>query len=165
MLFTGRKFDTIPSHIDTVSPLYREIIERAKTEKAYEGYLLGVTDATHSLTAPSKIAWQAEVNRFDAPSEQNQQEAYGAVVYPDRIAVPFALSLENLKSGRLEEWCTTLSERRIDDSSASGRLDTSKPEAIDVFVCVSHVFLTKVVAGSSVKLSISDTRRPRLPMR
>lgn len=137
MLFTGRPYDTLPSHIDAVSPLYKAILERAKAAtNPLSSYALAVTDSSHPSTSKPSTTWHQNANRFDQPTPD--QEAYGAVIYPDRISLPFAVTQASIASGKLEDFHSSLQKSLINEDLDV--LGTAKAvKEIDVFVCVSTV--------------------------
>lgn len=138
MLFTGRSFDTIPSHIDTVSPLYRRIVARMKDpESPLSRYALAVTDSSALKTEKSALAWQQEANRFDLPDRSERgDEAYGGVIYPDGVEIPFALTEDAVATKQLDNFCGTLSSPAGLHNPGLGAPRFAANGEIDVFVCV-----------------------------
>lgn len=137
VLFTGRPYDTLPSHIDAVSPLYKAITDRLKDATSpLATYALAVTDSSHPLTSKTITPWEKNANRFDI-KPLTQDEAYGAVIYPDRISVPFALTRDGVTDQQLDEFCKTLPPAGILESGDADSLQPRDNNSIDVFVCVS----------------------------
>lgn len=169
VLFTGRKYETIPSHINTVSPLYRAICDLFKDEKSsLKDYAIAVTDSSHPLTrAQPERQWSAETNRFDVQTDdtdgKKEQEEYGAVIYPDNIEVPFSLSLESM--AELEQFCAALPVKALD--TPDDRPNGHARDHIDVFVCVRTRPRTAsfcVILADGNLCPSSDTRGQGLPV-
>lgn len=150
VLFSGRKYDTLPSHINTVSPLYEQIVARMQdAESPLSEYALAVTDSSHAKTSPPKKQWDGQANRFDKPesSSDAEEEAYGAVVYPDRKSPPFPITIDNVKSGKLDRFLGELPAKKIiekledvDKLRLAKEMSSPSVPEIDVFVCVSHAW-------------------------
>jgi hypothetical protein len=106
-------------------------------ESPLSRYALAVTDSSASRTEKSVLAWQQEANRFDAPAQPERgDEAYGGVIYPDRVEIPFALTDDAVAAKQLDDFCSTLCSP---EKAQTTRLDAPRfaaDGAIDVFVCV-----------------------------
>ena len=140
MLFTGRQYDTLPSHIESASPVYKAISTRiSDRNSSLNGYALAVTDSLHEFTKTPRVPWNGDVSRFDEPPAEHEAEEYGAVVYPDRLEVPFGVSSESLESGQLERFCASLPQCSISSNDAESQLKMSAGSVananIDLFVC------------------------------
>lgn len=98
-------------------------------------YALAVTDSTHPLTGKNLTPWDKDANRFD-PKTSVPDEEYGAVVYPDRISLPFALTEERIANEQLETFCKSLPAAGIAENEASVDRRSSTTQNIDVFICV-----------------------------
>ena len=136
VLFTGRPYNTLPSHIESVSPLYKAILKQG-TE--LQDYALAITDSTHISTQGTQISWRGDTSRFEKPSEDQNAEAYGAVIYPDRIEVPFAITMATVANGKLREFCKSLSVAPIRDNFQESmfipEVSPVKSHDVDIFIC------------------------------
>jgi hypothetical protein len=138
VIFSGRKYETLPSHINAVSPLYEDIVARMQdTASPLSKYALAVTDASHPSTVPPKKQWDGNANRFDKPDHNAEEESYGAVVYPDRKEVPFPLTQETVNKRLLDGFLQGLPSQEISDEVNKVALASKRSPDIDVFVCVS----------------------------
>lgn len=143
VIFSGRKYDTLPSHINTTSRLYEQIVERMQdAESPLSKMALAVTDASHPCTSPPEKKWNGKANRFDEPERgpDAEDESYGAVVYPDRVSLPFPITQESVENRILEGFLHGLPSRsiaeKIEDKTTTELVTRTSPE-IDVYVCVS----------------------------
>lgn len=98
-------------------------------------YALAVTDSTHPLTGKNLTPWDKDANRF-SPKPAKQDELYGAIVYPDRISLPFALTEKSIANEQLEAFCKSLPAAGMAENEASVDRRPSTTQNIDVFVCV-----------------------------
>lgn len=151
VLFTGRNYDTIPSHINAVSPLYEQLVAKMQDAASpLNSYALAVTDATHRHTQVSEEdQWDVNANRFDKPAyDTSAKEAYGAVVYPDRREVPFPITDEAIRSNSLDKFLSSLDDNVGEGQAAefSEESHVDKADDIDVFVCVSIAILFRIRA-------------------
>jgi hypothetical protein len=157
VLFTGRRYETIPSHINVVSPLYEDIVARMQDAKSpLSKYALAVTDSKHTHTKPAFKEWNGQANQFDKPDRSNdaEEEAYGAVVYPDRQSLPFPITEESIRSRKLDDYLNTLPPFEVAETPG---LSVYKP-----LMSPSHI---PDGAGEMLKLSIcTDPWRARLPL-
>lgn len=103
-------------------------------------YALAVTDSSHPCTSPPEKEWNGQANRFDEPERNSEEhESYGAVVYPDRIPLPFPITQDTVQARMLDGFLHGLPSRTILeelDESTKAELVTRKSPDIDVFVCV-----------------------------
>lgn len=103
-------------------------------------YALAVTDSSHPYTSPPEKEWNGQANRFDEPDRNSEEhESYGAVVYPDRIPLPFPITQETVNTRMLDGFLHGLPSRTILEElheSTKMELVTRKSPEIDVFVCV-----------------------------
>ncbi|KAK9899800.1 hypothetical protein P389DRAFT_4199 [Cystobasidium minutum MCA 4210] len=141
VIFSGRKYDTLPSHINTTSRLYEQIVERMQdAESPLSKMALAVTDASHPCTSPPEKKWNGKANRFDEPERgpDAEDESYGAVVYPDRVSLPFPITQESVENRILEGFLHGLPSRsiaeKIEDKTTTELVTRTSPE-IDVYVC------------------------------
>ncbi|KAL7009310.1 hypothetical protein EMMF5_000940 [Cystobasidiomycetes sp. EMM_F5] len=139
VLFTGRKYDSIPSHVDSVSPIYRQLAERIKDPNSpLRSYALALTDSSAKHTTPATQQWNPATIRFEKPSTKgdSQREQYGIVIYPDRLQVPFEVTEESISTGQLEDFCHTIPPRQISNSTKdkTEQAETLRQD-LDIFVC------------------------------
>lgn len=113
-------------------------------ESPLSKYALAVTDASHPATSPPEKQWDGQADSLDKPDRSSleaEEESYGAVVYPDRKAVPFSITQETVNMRMLDGFLHGLPPQDILESmSESMGLDVTSqrvPET-DVFVCVSR---------------------------
>ena len=98
-------------------------------------YALAVTDSTHPLTGKNLTPWDKDANRFD-PKTSVPDEEYGAVVYPDRISLPFALTEESIANEQLDQFCSSLPVAGVAEKEVVFDRHPSNTQNLDVFVCV-----------------------------
>lgn len=115
-------------------------------ESPLSKYALAVTDAAHPATSPPEKQWDGHASRFDKPST-DEQESYGAVVYPDRKEVPFAITRDTVHMRMLDGFLHGLPAGDILESvneQTKVAMASRKSPEIDVFVCVSTGRLLEV---------------------
>lgn len=145
VIFSGRKYETLPSHINAVSPLYEDIVARMQDSASpLSKYALAVTDASHPATTPPKTEWDGNANRFDKPDRNAEEESYGAVVYPDRKQVPFPITQETVNARLLDGFLQGLPPQEVSDQVKKVDLASRRSPDIDVFVCVSSAIAEHV---------------------
>ena len=106
-------------------------------ESPLSRYSLAVTDSSASRTQKSALAWQQEANRFDPPAQSERgDEAYGGVIYPDRVEIPFALTDDAVAAKQLDEFCRTLAPPKGAHIADLAAPRFAADGEIDVFVCV-----------------------------
>lgn len=117
-----------------------------------QGFALAVTDSSHPLTREHELAWQGDKNRFEGPSNGiEEQEGYGAVIYPDRVEVPFEISGATVSNRQFESFLQTLPKSEISEATEPQDLvqqgDYKANDDIDIFVCVSSYLVVTCICA------------------
>ncbi|GAA5854128.1 hypothetical protein JCM8547_008239 [Rhodosporidiobolus lusitaniae] len=92
LIHTPHPDSTWPSHLDSVSPLYRTLGQRWAKSDSKELRELGF-NFTDAGKGAERKEWDKEIGRFERPEEGGEEEVYSATLYPDFIDFPtFSLS-------------------------------------------------------------------------
>ncbi|GAA5962766.1 hypothetical protein JCM3765_001507 [Sporobolomyces pararoseus] len=100
VIHTPHASSTWPSHLESVSPLYKELGKRFGTEARYKGVGFGMSEGGSLRTDGSEVEkWDPKRSKFDSPDskESSQEEVYSATLYPDFKHFP-SFSISSLPS-------------------------------------------------------------------
>ena len=159
VLFTGRDYASFQSRFEDQSPLYRALTQRVQDKDgALFGCNIAVTNATLADTG---------LQASTAPTENSASgESFDAVIYPERIALPFTLTSASVESGRVDDFISNLPRQSlvtsIDSCTQKERRDLQSTSPVDIYVCVSQSCMP---SRQAVAQSIADSWSSRLPVR
>ncbi|GAA6007049.1 uncharacterized protein JCM10292_003441 [Rhodotorula paludigena] len=118
-----------PSHLEAVSPLYRQLGKRFAAHPGLAKLGFSFTDAG---SEPVEEQWDVTRSKFDEPREGGREERYSATVYPDFLHIP-DFSLSSLAS--FEELYLSLPPSAPASVSSSSTEPSSAPVRTHIFVC------------------------------
>ncbi|GJN91172.1 hypothetical protein Rhopal_004190-T1 [Rhodotorula paludigena] len=118
-----------PSHLEAVSPLYRQLGKRFAAHPDLAKLGFSFTDAGNW---PVEEQWDAARTKFDEPREGGGEERYSATVYPDFLHIP-DFSLSSLAS--FEELYRSLPPPAPASVSSSSTEPSTAPARTHIFVC------------------------------
>ena len=116
--------------------MYRALTQRVQHEDgALFGCNIAVTNATLADTGlPTSTA---------LTENSASEESFDAVLYPERIALPFTLTSASVESGKVDDFISNLPKQSlvtsIDSYAQEARLKSAAP--VDIYVCVSQRYM------------------------
>ncbi|BGP25330.1 ferredoxin [Rhodotorula toruloides] len=128
VIHTPHPTSTWPSHLESVSHLYRELGQRWAKHPELSKLGFGMSDGG---TGPVEEQWDSRKSKFDEPAElgEDKEERYSATLYPDFLQIP-DLSPSSIAS--FESLYRSLpSPQPIQPSSGT----ISAPPRTHIFVC------------------------------
>ncbi|GAA5905883.1 uncharacterized protein JCM6883_002483 [Sporobolomyces salmoneus] len=128
VIHTPHPASTWPSHLESISPLYRELGKRWSKDERFKDVGFGVSEGGNRNVDTRTEEWDKRKSKFEAPKEGETEEVYSATLYPDFVRFP-QFSLSSL--AKFESKFDSLPSRPIAPSSAS----TSAPARTHIYVC------------------------------
>ncbi|TNY21038.1 Sucrase/ferredoxin-like-domain-containing protein [Rhodotorula diobovata] len=92
LIHTPHRATSWPSHLDSVSPLYRALAHRWANNPKLADIAFNFTDAG---TGQVEQEWDPTRGKFEEPPADAPQEHYSATLYPDFLSLP-SISLSSL---------------------------------------------------------------------
>ncbi|GAA5992054.1 hypothetical protein JCM5350_000556 [Sporobolomyces pararoseus] len=139
VIHTPHASNTWPSHLESVSPLYRELGKRFGSEARYKGMGFGMSEGGPLRQDGSEVEkWDPNRSKFDSPEtkESSQEEVYSATLYPDFKHFP-SFSISSLPSFEkvIDSLPSTPSPSSPSPSSSSSFSSTTLKPRTHIYVC------------------------------